>query len=158
MSQLPQPSSLKEQMGNILEEARMVLPGVQALFGFQTVAVFNQRFDELANAAKTAHVVALLSVVVAIGLVMMPAAWHRIVEPHQVSATTVSLASKMICCALFPLAVGVALDIYVVLLVASDSAPLSISLAVLTLLLLLGLWFLIPSSWRNRKKRRFRRS
>jgi DMSO reductase anchor subunit len=140
-------------MGNILEEARMVLPGVQALFGFQMIAVFNQRFDDMAGATQAVHIVALLSVVVAIAMVMMPAAWHRIVEPHQVSATTVSLASKMICCALFPLAVGLALDIYVVLLLVSDSEPLSISVAALTLLILVCLWFLIPSLWRKRKKR-----
>lgn len=140
-------------MGNILEEARMVLPGVQALFGFQMIAVFNQRFDDMAGATQVVHIVALLSVVVAIAMVMMPAAWHRIVEPHQVSATTVSLASKMICCALFPLAVGLTLDIYVVLLLVSDSGPLSISVAALTLLILVCLWFLIPSLWRKRKKR-----
>jgi hypothetical protein len=27
-----------------IEEARMVLPGIQALFGFQLIAVFNERF------------------------------------------------------------------------------------------------------------------
>ncbi|TLG71825.1 hypothetical protein [Methylocystis sp. B8] len=27
-----------------IEEARMVLPGIQALFGFQLIAVFNNRF------------------------------------------------------------------------------------------------------------------
>ena len=27
-----------------IEEARMVLPGIQALFGFQLVTVFNDRF------------------------------------------------------------------------------------------------------------------
>ncbi|MEO7099505.1 MAG: DUF6328 family protein [Luteolibacter sp.] len=30
----------------LLEECRMVLPGIQALFGFQLIAVFNSRFAE----------------------------------------------------------------------------------------------------------------
>jgi hypothetical protein len=30
----------------LLEECRMVLPGIQALFGFQLIAVFNARFAE----------------------------------------------------------------------------------------------------------------
>ena len=38
--------SLETEVEQILEEARMVLPGIQALFGFQLIAVFNQRFDE----------------------------------------------------------------------------------------------------------------
>ena len=93
-------NTLKDQLRNVLEEARMVLPGIQALFGFQTVAVFNQAFSKLPWLAQVVHLAALLSVVTAIALVMMPAAWHRIVEPHQVSRATVSLASRMICAAL----------------------------------------------------------
>jgi hypothetical protein len=30
----------------LLDECRMVLPGIQALFGFQLIAVFNTGFDE----------------------------------------------------------------------------------------------------------------
>ena len=33
--------SLKDEIANLIEEARMVLPGIQALFGFQLIAVFN---------------------------------------------------------------------------------------------------------------------
>jgi hypothetical protein len=38
--------SLEEEVDHVVEEARMVLPGIQALLGFQLVAVFNQRFAE----------------------------------------------------------------------------------------------------------------
>ncbi|MYN24819.1 hypothetical protein GTP69_00165 [Duganella sp. CY42W] len=131
-------------MRNVLEEARMVPPGIQALFGFQTVAVFNQRFKELASGVQTTHTIALLSVVVAIALVMMPAAWYRIVEPHQVSCQTVSVASGLICAALLPLAFGVALDIYVMVAAVTDSYALSMVCAAATLVLLLVLWFAIP--------------
>lgn len=51
--------TLKDQMGHILEEARMVLPGIQALFGFQTVAVFNERFADLPGHAQACHLAAL---------------------------------------------------------------------------------------------------
>ena len=33
----------KAQMA--IEEARMVVPGLQALFGFQLIAIFNRRFE-----------------------------------------------------------------------------------------------------------------
>jgi hypothetical protein len=39
-------NSLKDQFRDVVAEARMLLPGLQALFGFQTVAAFNQRFTE----------------------------------------------------------------------------------------------------------------
>jgi len=35
------------EMRNIIEEARVILPGLQAVFGFQTIAVFNERFEDL---------------------------------------------------------------------------------------------------------------
>ena len=38
--------NLPELVSHLLEECRMVLPGIQALFGFQLVAVFNQAFWE----------------------------------------------------------------------------------------------------------------
>jgi hypothetical protein len=34
-------ATLEEETRTIIEEARMVLPGIQALFGFQLIAVFN---------------------------------------------------------------------------------------------------------------------
>ena len=58
--------SLTDQMRNILEEARMILPGIQALFGFQTIAVFNQRFEDLGPAMRTLHLAALALVVISI--------------------------------------------------------------------------------------------
>ena len=145
MAQPPEENSLKDQLRNILEEARMVLPGIQALFGFQTVAVFNQRFENLAAAAQMTHLVALLAVVLAIALAMMPAAWHRIVEPGKVSQATVTMSSRLICAALLPLAVGLALDIYVVVLAVTVDASASIASATAVFFLLSGLWFVIPA-------------
>jgi hypothetical protein len=36
-----EPISLEAATGYILEECRMMLPGIQALFGFQLIAVFD---------------------------------------------------------------------------------------------------------------------
>jgi hypothetical protein len=38
--------SLETEVEQVLEEARVVLPGIQALFGIQLSAVSNQRFDQ----------------------------------------------------------------------------------------------------------------
>jgi hypothetical protein len=37
--------SLSKAAEFLLEECRMVLPGIQALFGFQLIVVFNPGFD-----------------------------------------------------------------------------------------------------------------
>ncbi len=50
----------------LLEECRMVLPGIQALFGFQLIAVFNQGFGEkLTLGEQRLHIVAISMAVVA---------------------------------------------------------------------------------------------
>ena len=62
------PAKLEEEIRTTIEEARMVLPGIQALFGFQLIAVFNARFHDFSGLEQMLHLAALLLVAVAIGL------------------------------------------------------------------------------------------
>jgi hypothetical protein len=69
---------LDSAASHLLEECRMVLPGIQALFGFQLIAVFNQGFDEkLTSGEQQLHFLALFLVALSAALVMAPAAIHR---------------------------------------------------------------------------------
>src|SRR5215471_2224426 len=82
---------------NVLEECRMVLPGIQALFGFQLIAVFNHPFFELlGRGEQIAHLVALAMTAVAVALVMTPAAYHRQVHPDAVSKRHLRISSLML--------------------------------------------------------------
>ena len=80
----------------ILDEARMVLPGIQALFGFQLIAVFTEGFRRLADVERLAHLGSLLLVTIAIALIMTPAAYDRIVGEPRVSRRFITLASRLI--------------------------------------------------------------
>jgi hypothetical protein len=85
------PGKLDEQADKIgreaIEEARMVLPGIQALFGFQLIAVFNERFKELTENERLIHFSATVLVTIAIALIMTPAAYlhllHKQVDGFQ---------------------------------------------------------------------------
>ena len=44
--------SLSEAAQYLLDECRMVLPGIQALFGFQLIVVFNSGFDQKLSATE----------------------------------------------------------------------------------------------------------
>ena len=81
---------MSEAVKNLLEEVRTVLPGVQALFGFQLVAVFNQRFTDLTSMEQGLHLTALCLVALAAGLLMTPAALHRQTSPEEVSAVAIT--------------------------------------------------------------------
>src|SRR6267378_5263115 len=117
--------SLDASARHLLEECRMVLPGIQALFGFQLIAVFNQGFDEkLTRGAQMVHLLALFLTALAMALVMTPAALHRLVEPNSVSQRFVWMASKMVLAGIVP---GAAL-----------------------LAVFVWLWFLLPRRERSR--------
>jgi hypothetical protein len=146
--------TLKEELTNILEECRMVLPGMQALFGFQTIAVFNQRFQELSAIGAAAHLLSLVLVAMAIALNMAPAAYHRIAEPGRVSRRMISRSSACICAAMLTLMVGFALEMFVVFDLATGQQTLSLAVALLLLLVIGIAWFAFPLFVRRQRARR----
>jgi hypothetical protein len=143
--------SMKDEMRNVIEEARMVLPGIQALFGFQTMAVFNNRFEDIADSSKLAYLVALGLLVLAMGLLMTPAAYNRLAERGQVSRKMINLSSTLITAGMLPLMLAFALDVYVVVVAAFDRPQAGIFAAVGTAILLASLWFVMPLASKKRQ-------
>jgi hypothetical protein len=136
--------TLEEEATHATDEARMVLPGVQAILGFQLIAVFNQRFEDLSTTQQYVHLGAFLMVALAMGLLMAPAAYHRQVERGQLSRRFVNVASTLLCAALVPLILGVALDAYLICFLISHDDVLSVVVSLGVCAALSGLWFLLP--------------
>src|SRR4030095_8351107 len=104
---LPLPAAVT----HLLEECRMVLPGLQALLGFQFIVVFNTGFSEkLTTTEQRLHLLALGLVAVAGALVMAAASYHRQTGPREVSAHFLTLASRLLLWAMILLALGVGID------------------------------------------------
>src|ERR1044071_5896011 len=106
--------TLEEEATHVTDEARMVLPGVQAVLGFQLIAVFNQRFQEFSAGEQLLHLAAFLLMALAMGLVMTPAAYHRQVERGRVTRRFVDLSLTLLTFAMLPLIAGVCLDPYLI--------------------------------------------
>jgi hypothetical protein len=106
--------SLSQAAQYLLDETRMVLPGIQALFGFQLIAVFSERFTELSDFHQELHFVAISLVVVAIALLMTPAAYHRHQESCEVTHTFVVVCTRLLLIGMAPLAVALSLDFYLI--------------------------------------------
>ena len=130
-------------MRDIIEEARCILPGLQAVFGFQTIAVFNERFNDLAFYAQVCHMAGLALMVIAMALLMTPAVYYRAQHGHATAHMT-KVSRKAIRLALIPLASGLSLDMLTVVSLATDMLSLSVTAAVVSLLLFVVLWYLIP--------------
>jgi hypothetical protein len=142
--------SLKEEMTNIVSEARMVIPGAQALFGFQTMAVFNQRFADLPTSGLVCYLAGLGLLALSIALLLAPAAYHRIAQGGQVSHHLIKLSSRFIFCGMAPLALSLALDIYVVCLAAVGDARTGAAAGIIALALFTWFWFIFPLARRAR--------
>jgi Family of unknown function (DUF6328) len=143
--------TLEEEATHVTDEARMVLPGVQAVLGFQLVAVFNQRFQELTAGEQLIHLAAFLLMALAMGLVMTPAAYHRQVERGRVSRRFVDLSSNLLTLAMLPLIAGVCLDTYLIARLIVEEQHLAVIVAAVAALLLAGLWYGLPAFCRRLK-------
>jgi hypothetical protein len=147
-----QQQSLKDQAQSTHEEARMVLPGIQALFGFQLIAVFNRPFFDLDLADRYLHLASLVLVAISIGLIMAPAAYHRLTESTLVTTQWIRLASADIARAMVALMLAVSLDIYIVAVMISGNALVAAVIGILTGCFLGLLWFALPIARRARER------
>jgi Family of unknown function (DUF6328) len=142
------PTPLPTQVEQLLTEARVIIPGAQALLGFQFAVTLTRAFDQLSSGAKLTHVIALLCVALAVVLLMAPAALHRLSFRGEDSPAFMAIGSVFVIAAPAPLALGIALDTYVAARRSLDSDVGAIAAAALSGLLLFGLWYAYPL-WRR---------
>jgi cytochrome bd-type quinol oxidase subunit 2 len=137
--------SLNDAATHVLEECRTVVPGMQALFGFQLIAVFNAAFKEqLSSSERMMHLAAIVLVTIAIVLVMAPAALHRQTEPEAVSRRFITISSRLLMASMAPLAIGICLDVYLVARIIADSRGVAGIVGVSLLAVFVVFWLLLP--------------
>jgi len=93
----------RDEVVPMLGEARMVVPGIQSLFGFQLIAVFTEGFRSLDAVQRLLHFTSLLATLIAIGLIMSPAAHHRLAEEWAATARFMRISSRLIALAMIAL-------------------------------------------------------
>ena len=140
---------LSQAASYLLDECRMVLPGVQAIFGFQLIAVFNERFaSSLESLEQRIHFGSLTLVAIAAALVMTPAAYHRMTDITHVTRHFLALSSRLLLASMVALAAGLSLDYYVVGYLVFEDRRVAVAAAALLAILTL-LWFVFPRSGRR---------
>jgi hypothetical protein len=135
---------LSTKIEHMLTEARVIIPGCQALLGFQLVAMLTHSFDELPPDAKIMHAAGLCCVTIAMILLMTPAALHREAFGGNDSELFLRLGSAFVIAGPLPLALGIAADVYVVFLKISPSAAFTVGASSVLLLAMLALWYFYP--------------
>ena len=142
---------LHSRIEQMLTEARVILPGAQALLGFQLAIVLTDTFEKLTTIARDLHTAALLCVALSIALLIAPAAIHRIVWAGEDSEGMLRTGSRLTVFALLPLAFGIAGDCYVVLTRMLSSTTLAVSASSIVLCCLLSLWIVWPVMERRQR-------
>ena len=132
----------------LLVECRTIVPGIQALFGFQLVSVFSQRFaEQLSPREQELHLLAIILVVIAMALIMTPAAYHREMGGREVTSTFLAVSTKLVVASMIPLALALCIDFYLVARVILNSFIVPV-LAVILFTICMTLWFVLPR-WRG---------
>ena len=142
----------------MLTEARVVLPGAQALLGFQLAIVLTTAFDKLPHLSKLVHAASLSGIAVTIVLLMAPAAYRRIVYAGEDTEAFHRLGSRFVVAASIPLALGLTGDVYVVIAKIAESTAIGLAAAGLVLAMLVGLWHLYPALLRRKRLPAIRRA
>jgi hypothetical protein len=143
--------TLEEEATHTTDEARMLLPGVQAILGFQLVAVTNNRFELLTSNEQLVFLAAFVLLAIAMGLIMAPAAYHRLAERGRVTRRFVDLSSTLLAMALVPLIAAFSADAYLVARIILEDRTMAIVIAAIVGLVLTGLWYAMPTYCRRFK-------
>ncbi|MBN8991596.1 MAG: hypothetical protein J0H42_25440 [Rhizobiales bacterium] len=142
---MPQSATpLGTRIEQLLTEARVIIPGAQALFGFQILAMLTSGFDRLPQASKVVHLTALILVATNMVLLMMPAALHRLTFGGDDSTRFLRIGSGIVIVAPIFLAAGISAESYVVFQRVIGSEGRSAIGAAATFFVIAACWYAVP--------------
>jgi hypothetical protein len=147
---------LKDKINDVLTEGRVILPGAQAVLGFQLIVMLSAGFDQLPRGSQYVHLVSLALMALSTMLLMTAPAYHRIVEKGECTPHFFRFSSRLLMASMVPLAAGMAGDFFVVAWKVTRSAGWSAAAAAVLLAMFYGAWFGYTLYRRSKNKARER--
>lgn len=153
----PQPGEtekerLDRELGEMLEELRVALPGVQLLLGFLLVLPFSPGFEDLASYQRDVYLACFLLTAAVVALFIAPTAAHRLGFRKVDKLLLLVRTNRQIVGGLAMLAVAIALATFLVCSVVLASRWATVT-ATLVALWFGVWWFVVPRSARRRTER-----
>jgi hypothetical protein len=112
------PESEKERLDRnldqLLQELRVVLPGVQVLFAFLLAVPFSSRFADVDDFERNLYFVALMLSAVAVACLMAPSIHHRILFGQHQERYLVSMGTVLTIAGMTALALAIVLSLVLV--------------------------------------------
>jgi hypothetical protein len=131
----------------LLNELRVALPGVQFLFAFLLVVPFQQRGADLTEFQRDVYFITLLAAAVATGLLIAPAAQHRVLFRQKDKEALLRRSNKSAFAGLVVLAIAIVAAVLLVTDVVFDRTQAWITAAAVALLL--TWWWIAAPLWRR---------
>ena len=128
---------------DLLQELRVVLTGVQVLFGFLLTVVFSARYGDLDDVQHGVYVATLCFAATSSVFLLAPVAAHRLVFARGRKRELVVAGHRMALVGLFFLGLTLAAGLLLVLDIAV-SRPLAVAMTAVLLVLTVVLWVVVP--------------
>ena len=134
---------LDRNLEQLLQELRVVLPGVQVLFAFLLAVPFSTRFNEVDGFERVVFFVALSFTAVSVVLLMAPSIQHRILFRHNQKPYLVHAGTILTIAGMTALAVAMTLSIMLVaeFLYGYWAASIAAATAVVSIA---TIWYALP--------------
>lgn len=107
-----QKERVNRELREMLEETRVVLPGLELLFGFLLILPFNDRFASIDDVQRTVFIACLVVTGAATALLMGPSARHRLGFRTVDKERLLFIANRHLIVGLIFVAVSMALAIF----------------------------------------------
>ena len=142
---------LDRELMELLQELRVVLPGVQVLLAFLLTAPFQQRFAQLPGSLRNAYFASIACATMATALLIAPSAHHRLRWRAGEKDRLLRIANREAIWGTAFLAAAIVLAMYVVtnVLFATWIAVLT---AVVGVAVFVWLWYVLPLVGRSSPK------
>jgi hypothetical protein len=134
---------LDRNLGELLQELRVALPGVQVLFAFLLAVPFQQNFTTITEFEKKVYFATLLCTAISAALLIAPSAYHRITFRYQQKNRLVFLANRFAIAGLGFLALAMTGAIMLITDVLFGSVMTLVTSAA-AFSMFVALWYLLP--------------
>lgn len=140
---------LDRNLGELLQELRVALPGVQVLFAFLLAVPFQRNFTEISSFEEKVYFATLLCTAISAALLISPTAYHRLTFHLQQKRELVFLANRLTIAGLGFLALAMTGAIMLITDVLFGS-PATVIFSTGAALLFVVLWGVLPLRQRFR--------
>lgn len=139
----------QRRLDELLQELRVMLPGVEILFAFLLTVPFSERFDKLAGHSKALFIVTLGAAAASIALFIAPTAMHRLQGRGKDKEQLVRTSSVLSVSGMGFLVVAITSGLFIVVDLIYGLA-LAIPLSVFFGFVFVMLWYVFPLARRRR--------